>query len=47
LRSLVIITGTKNAASQRIARKAGFSEAGPAREGPHLVAYTLVLAALP
>ena len=44
LRRLVAITTYDNAASRRIAAKAGFREIGPAREGPHLVAYELVAA---
>ena len=39
LRRLVVITARDNAASRRIAAKAGFREVGPAREGPDLVCY--------
>ena len=41
LQHLVMITSIDNTASRRIAEKCGFREIGPAREGPHLVAYEL------
>jgi RimJ/RimL family protein N-acetyltransferase len=39
LRRLIAITSTDNAASRRVAARAGFVEFGPAREGAHLVVY--------
>ena len=39
LRRLVAITSLDNSPSRRRAIKAGFREIGPAREGPHLIAY--------
>jgi RimJ/RimL family protein N-acetyltransferase len=43
LRRLVAITSYDNTASRQIAVKAGFSEVGPAREGPDKVAYELCM----
>jgi RimJ/RimL family protein N-acetyltransferase len=43
LRTLVSITSVENIASRRIAEKAGFVEAGAAREGAHLIVYKLTL----
>jgi len=39
MQRIVAITSLDNHASRRTAEKAGFREAGPAREGPHLIAY--------
>ena len=39
LTRLIIITGTENIPSRRMAETCGFVDVGPAREGPHLVVY--------
>ena len=40
IHTLIAITSVENTASRQLAAKCGFIDAGPAREGAHLVVYT-------